>query len=422
MMSMALLLFLVLPHSTSAINITRKMPAKVDMGMIFSTNITINTQNVGVLSSYTESIPAGFLFNSWRISGTKEGANNILVNVRGRDYTWNFTPTASTVSLSYYATAPPDEGNYTFTGLVSDGTNRASDNFLLLVQKMGCGNGLCEANENSSSCPQDCGAGSAGNGNLVSGPSTVTGVQTVTTTTSTAGATPEDLLAHKNGGKSSKTLIIIIISTVIVLGFTIYGLYMQMQKKKGGVRGAGSAASGPAEPKFSFLKKGTDAGSRIVSGLKESVEKLASKSRESEEREEEASKREYAEAKSSELPSFNEPQAKFEIPSMPMEARKNQNIVLSIPPIPKRQQRPQRPKLAPMRRMENGNPDVRVARPGMQATGKPAAPIQQKKAQPAAGQAANEKGKEPAFQKESKDLMQEDIDNALDNIMGKGKK
>jgi len=401
-----------------AMNITRSMPSLIESGSLFSTNITINVDAINMSNSYVESIPPDFIFNSWQINGTKESVNDILVKVSGTGYTWNFTPTESKVKIVYYLLAPDTEGDYTFSGRASDSTNTASDTYSVTVGKTGCGNGLCEANENSTSCPADCAASSS------SGTSTTQSnvVQTVTTTRTTAtssNSAANDVFAQKrSSGTNNTKLYAILFSTALVLGLTGYGMYMQIQRKKGKTSGSAASANmfgGAGGKGFSLFGKGKGDNKDIFAGVKGAIDKFTTKTDSETENEKQMTKKEHIEIVSSELPSFTESQSKFGIPSMPSEVRRDQNVVLSIPPIPKRTSMHGRTPISsgagmgvPLRKQQMSRLNSSAPRKNMTSKSQPAMqkPVSQKPKQ------EQQKPNQPP-----KAVSEDDVDDALDSIM-----
>jgi len=402
-----------------AMNITRSMPSLIESGSLFNTNITINVDAINMSNSYVESIPPDFIFNSWQINGTKESVNDILVKVSGTGYTWNFTPTESKVKIVYYLLAPDTEGDYTFSGRASDSTNTASDTYSVTVGKTGCGNGLCEANENSTSCPADC-AASSSSGVSSTQPNVVQTVTTTTTTTiSSSNTANDDIFAQKRSSGSNNTkLYIILLSTALVLGLTGYGMYMQIQRKKG--KTSGSTASpnqfggNSGKGFFSFFSKNSGNNKDIFAGVKDAIDKFTTKTDSETENGKQMTKKEHIEIVSSELPSFTEAQSKFEIPSMPSEVRRDQNVVLSIPPIPKRTSMQGRTPISP-------GMGIRVPLRKQQISGLNSSTSRKNinsKSQAVMQKPVSQKPKQESNSDQpQKAVSEDDVDNALDSIM-----
>ena len=254
--------------------IIREMPANAVVDEVVTVVLLLDMVTVGEKLVYTETIPSGFSFGSWEIDGSEESASQIIVNVQGDQYTWEFTPSEEFVILNYIAFAPQEPGNFIFRGYMEDNGIGYNDQAAMQITAEAvdpCGDGVCDIDEDESICPVDCSSLGSIEGELEItltpdmiesieyGDGTTPEVQemgqsiegvgeetpsqgqaqasnlldTSTTPPPASTASAEDIFARKKTGPDPK-VIVLLGASLAVLGLTVYGIYAQINKKKSG--------------------------------------------------------------------------------------------------------------------------------------------------------------------------------------------
>jgi len=145
-----------------AATVSRDVPSRVSPGEALTVKLNINaisTSDSVKTFSIEESLPEGLTISDWSISGVEEAKGDVDTKFSGTDYKFGFTPTGTSVTITYTTAAPADLGAYNFKATWFDlsGMSGADDGkSTVTVRTITCGDGVCEGDETSDNCEADC--------------------------------------------------------------------------------------------------------------------------------------------------------------------------------------------------------------------------------------------------------------------------
>mgnify|MGYP001598553029 CR=1 FL=1 len=152
-------IFALMAVSVLAGSVSRSMPSRIQPGQTLTVTLSISGATADKSFTLEDVIPAGLKIKEWTVTGAKESKEAINIREKGNNFGWSFTPTSSSASVEYKIDLPNNEATYTFGKVVwfdPSGQGIEASSPTLTVANVRCGDGICEGNENSDNCVQDC--------------------------------------------------------------------------------------------------------------------------------------------------------------------------------------------------------------------------------------------------------------------------
>ena len=152
-------IFALMAASVLAGSVSRNMPSRVQPGQTLTVTLSISGATADKSFTLEDVVPAGLKIKEWIVTGAKESKEAINIREKGNNFGWSFTPTSSSASVEYKIDLPNSEAAYTFGKIVwfdPSGQGIEASSPTLTVANVRCGDGICEGNENSDNCVQDC--------------------------------------------------------------------------------------------------------------------------------------------------------------------------------------------------------------------------------------------------------------------------
>ena len=140
-------------------SVSRNMPSRIQPGATLTVTLSISGATAGKLFTLEDIIPAGLKVKEWTVTGAQESKEAIAVREKANSFGWSFTPTGGSATVEYKIDLPAAETSYSFGKIVwfdPSGQGSESNAASLTVAAVKCGDGVCEGNENSDNCVQDC--------------------------------------------------------------------------------------------------------------------------------------------------------------------------------------------------------------------------------------------------------------------------
>ena len=139
--------------------VSRTMLSRIEPGKTLTVTLSISGATADKIFTLEDVIPAGLKIKEWTVTGAKESKEAISIREKDNRFGWSFTPTSGSAIVEYKIDLPNTEATYTFGKIVwfdpsGQGTETASPT--LTAASIRCGDGICEGNENSDNCVQDC--------------------------------------------------------------------------------------------------------------------------------------------------------------------------------------------------------------------------------------------------------------------------
>lgn len=152
-------IFVLMATAVLAGSVGRNMPSRIQPGETLTVTLSISGATTGKLFTLEDVIPAGLSIKEWTVTGSQESKEAINTREKDNKFGWSFTPVSDSATVEYKIDLPNSEATYTFGRIVwfdpsGQGTESASPT--LTVATIRCGDGVCEGNENSDNCEQDC--------------------------------------------------------------------------------------------------------------------------------------------------------------------------------------------------------------------------------------------------------------------------
>lgn len=154
-----LAIFALMATAAYAGTVSRNMPSRIEPGTTLTVTLSISGATADKLFTLEDVIPAGLKIKEWTVTGAKEAKEAIGIREKDNRFGWSFTPTSSSVTVEYKIDLPSSEAAYTFGKIVwfdPSGQGTESTSSTLTVAAIKCGDSICEGNENSDNCVQDC--------------------------------------------------------------------------------------------------------------------------------------------------------------------------------------------------------------------------------------------------------------------------
>jgi len=152
-------IFALMAVSVLAGSVSRDMPSRIQPGQTLTVTLSISGATADKSFTLEDVIPTGLKIKEWTVTGAKEPKEGINIREKGNNFGWSFTPTSSSASVEYKIDLPNNEATYTFGKIVwfdPSGQGIEASSPTLTVANVKCGDGVCEGNENSDNCVQDC--------------------------------------------------------------------------------------------------------------------------------------------------------------------------------------------------------------------------------------------------------------------------
>ena len=154
-----IVIFALMATAALAGSVSRSMPSRIEPGQTLTVTLSISGATAGKLFTLEDVIPQGLAIKEWSVSGSQEAKDAIAIRQKESRFGWSFTPSSGSASVEYKIDLPSNEASYTFGKVVwfdpsGQGTESASPTLTVAVIR--CGDGICEGNENSDNCEQDC--------------------------------------------------------------------------------------------------------------------------------------------------------------------------------------------------------------------------------------------------------------------------
>ena len=157
-----LIICVLLSATVFAASVSRNIPSRVSPGEQITVKLNINSISVSdTVKTFAieESLPDGFSLSDWSIQGIEETKDQVKTEFLANNHKFEFTPTGSSVTITYTTTAPSDLGSYEFKATWFDlsGMSGVDDGkSTVTVRTISCGDGICEGDENYDNCESDC--------------------------------------------------------------------------------------------------------------------------------------------------------------------------------------------------------------------------------------------------------------------------
>lgn len=152
-------IFVLMATVALAGSVSRSMPSRIQPGQTLTVTLSISGATAGKLFTLEDIIPVELTIKEWKVTGAQEAKEAINIRQKDNRFGWSFTPTSTSASVEYTISLPNKETSYTFGKMVwfdPSGQGSESSSPTLTVASIKCGDGICEGNENSDSCVQDC--------------------------------------------------------------------------------------------------------------------------------------------------------------------------------------------------------------------------------------------------------------------------
>jgi len=152
-------IFVLMTVSVLAGSVSRSMPSRIEPGQTLTVKLSVSGATAGKLFTLEDIIPAGLKIKEWIVTGAQESKEAINIREKDNRFGWSFTPTSDSATVEYKIDLLNNEATYTFGKVVwfdPSGQGAESASPTLTVAAIRCGDGICEGNENSDNCVQDC--------------------------------------------------------------------------------------------------------------------------------------------------------------------------------------------------------------------------------------------------------------------------
>lgn len=203
------MVFVLMASAVLAGTVSRSMPSRIQPGQTLTVTLSVSGATAGKLFTLEDVIPAGLKIKEWKVTGAQEAKEAISTRETDNRFGWSFTSASDTASVEYKIDLSGAEASYSFGKIVwfdPNGQGTESSSPTLTVATIRCGDSVCEGNENSDNCVQDC-------------PKPAPPTQ------------PPTAVAPAPSRLSTTAIAWIIVAVIVVLAAVGY---FMMQKKKGG--------------------------------------------------------------------------------------------------------------------------------------------------------------------------------------------
>ena len=208
-----LLMFSVLSLSVFAASVNRDIsPSKVAPGEDVTVTLSARGVPVGELFTIEESSPASWSLLSWDVQGYEGDVTDIDLRTvdNRRGYSFTAANANPVVTLVFRVPSNAASQDYAFDAVYFDSTGQSRSQGSVTVRVISCGDGVCEGDENSDSCSEDCQAPAP-----------------PADTTPAESDTPEETPEGTSGSGA-----IIVFAIVVVVALVGFFLYTKKGKKK----------------------------------------------------------------------------------------------------------------------------------------------------------------------------------------------
>jgi hypothetical protein len=152
-------IFAMIAAAAYAGSVSRSIPSRAQPGNELTVTLSVSGATADKLFTIEDVIPQGLTIKEWTVTGAKEAKDDITTREKDNRFGWSFTPASASASVEYKIDLPSLESSYTFGKVVwfdPSGQGTESNSPTLTVAKIKCGDSICEGDENSDNCEQDC--------------------------------------------------------------------------------------------------------------------------------------------------------------------------------------------------------------------------------------------------------------------------
>jgi len=158
------MLFLFSIGLANAASLSKDIPKNIEPGKTITVTFRISDIEAGEVFSIEEMIVNDLSIKDYKIEGAEktetevEYEKKLSSDGKKTRYSWVYQATTSNPKLTYTIDIPSTlEGNYELdTIYILPPAKMDNIKSTLRIAKIVCGDGYCEGNENSDSCPEDC--------------------------------------------------------------------------------------------------------------------------------------------------------------------------------------------------------------------------------------------------------------------------
>ncbi|GEM_PF-2342633 len=156
-----LMIFAIVILSTSvfAASVSRSMPARVSPGDDISMVLSVSGATAGELFTLRDQAPQGWRVDAWDVTGAEGGKEAVEYQFVAEDnkHGFSFNPDSSNAQITFTVKVPNSaNGDYKFTAVYFDKSGFNNQEATTTVRTITCGDNVCEGDENSDTCVQDC--------------------------------------------------------------------------------------------------------------------------------------------------------------------------------------------------------------------------------------------------------------------------